>query len=82
MLVTVMAITVEKNITNMFCGKEDKAGVEDKAGEDNNACEDVKDADTISSIQAMGNNYPYGSTDSIRRKSLIPQEITPSSVSV
>ena len=74
-LVTVMAITIEKNITDMMCGGNAKETDEEQSGEDNQTYEAENTEDTISPIQPASNNFPYGSTDLIRRKSLIPQEI-------
>ena len=59
----------------MMCGENAKETVEEQYGEENQTYEAENTVNTISPIQPSSNNFPYGSTDLIRRKSLIPQEI-------
>ena len=75
-LVTVMAITIEKNITNMMCGENDKEADEEQSGEYNQTYEEENIEDIIYPIPSSGNISAYGSTDFNRRNSLIPQEIS------
>ena len=60
---------------DMMCRVNDKEADEEQSGEENQTYEAENTKDTISPIQPSSNNFPYGSTDLIRRKSLIPQEI-------
>ena len=63
----------------MMCGGEDKEA-EQSSGE-NQTYEAEDSEDTISPILPSSNNFSYGSTDLIRKKSLINQEISQSNPS-
>ena len=75
-LLTVIAITTEKNIMDMICRGNDKATYKEQSGEENQAYKAEDSGDTITPILPSRNDFSYGSTDLIRKELLIPQEIS------
>ena len=58
---------------DMMFGGNDKEADEEQSGTDNQTYEAENTEDTISQIPLSGNIFAYGSTDLIRRKSLVQQ---------